>query len=80
MRPELSNLDEKLFFGLRGIELEREWVAAEVVQRVAKPRCPRRVDRKHIHPLGVPAGQIECLRLKPTTYGGGRGAQVKRLS
>lgn len=37
MRAEFPDFDEKLFFGLRGIELVREWVSTEVVQRVAKP-------------------------------------------
>jgi len=36
MGAEFSDLDEKLFFGLRRVELERERVATEVVQRVAK--------------------------------------------
>lgn len=68
MRAEFPNLDEKLFFRLRGIELMREWVATKVVQRVAKTRCARCVDREHVHPLGVPIGQIEGLRLEPTAY------------
>jgi len=36
MRAEFPNLDEELFFGLGSIELVREWVTAEVVERVAK--------------------------------------------
>lgn len=36
VRAEFPDFDEELFFGLRGIELVREWIATEVVQRVAK--------------------------------------------
>lgn len=36
MRAEFPNLDEELFFWLRGVKLVREWVATEVVQRIAK--------------------------------------------
>jgi hypothetical protein len=46
----------------------RERVAAEVVQRVAKTRCPCCVDREHVHPFGIPIGQMERLRLEPAAY------------
>ena len=36
VRAEFPDFDEELFFRLRGIELMREWIATEVVQRVAK--------------------------------------------
>lgn len=72
MGAEFSDLDEKLFFGLRGVELERERVATEVVQRIAKAGCSRRVDGEHVHPVGMPIGQMERLRLKLAAYVGGR--------
>ncbi len=66
VRAEFPDLDEVLFFGLCRVELVRERIAAEIVQRVAEARRARRVDREHVHPLGVPIGQIERLRFEPT--------------
>ena len=65
VRAEFPNLDEELFFGLCRVELVRERIAAEIVQRVAEARRARRVDREHVHPLGMPIGQIERLRFEP---------------
>ena len=61
VRPQLAGFDEVVLLALARVQLQRELVPAEVVQRVTEPRRARCVDREHVLARWVSVGEEECL-------------------
>ena len=68
MRAKLARLDEVVLLPLARIELQREWVASEVVQRVTEARRTRCVDCEHVQPVWVSVRENERRCLELATY------------
>ena len=65
VRPQLAGFDEVVLLGLRRIELQREGIPTEVIQRVAEARGTRGIDGEHVFALWVTIRNDERLRLEP---------------